>query len=125
MSDNKTNLLKKLVEIAEEVKDASLLLSTGFKIRHPELFEEAVQIFGTWEVTLAQLVLGLRDKEQLYAPKVDSPTASDEPTFISREPSEGADDPVWGVSSTGDIGLCRPSSLPLSIWLLRVGPLTS
>lgn len=114
MNEAKKKLLQQLVEIAEDVKDASLLLSSGFEIRHPELYKEALGTFGSWEVVLAQLVLGFRDKEELYADAPEVVESLEGPTFVSREPSEGADDPLWGITMSGDVGVLEPTSVPLT-----------
>lgn len=112
MSDPKTILLQ-LLDVAEKVSDPSLLLSVGFKLRHPEIFEASIQAFGSWEATLARLVVGMRDKDQVeFSGSLPSHTGSEE-NEISRERHPDADHPVWGLTSQGEVVNLAPEDLPL------------
>lgn len=109
-------LLLRLMQEAEQVKDASLLLSAGFQIRHPELYQESVKMFGSWEATLARLVIAWRDKDLLpqQASTDGEQEESSEIQVMLRERSPAADDALWCTTSTGELVKVEGSMLALS-----------
>lgn len=117
-SDQVSLILSQLMEVVEQVKDGSLLLSAGFQIRHPELYQNAIKTFGSWEATLARLVLCVRDKDVIPVTKEEEKESegSDWSAMLAwpRDKNPAADDPLWCISSTGDLVIMEGHKLPLS-----------
>lgn len=126
----------RLLAVCEDVEDSSLLLHTGFQLRHPDLYEEALKAFGSWEAVLAEMVLLVRDKEKVLNPEELEAVLNNEvqaPIDINRERADEADQPLYGLSLKGDLFRFEGDELPLTHapytpeaeWATHFGPLAT
>lgn len=109
-------LKQRLLEVGEQVTDASLLLPVGFQLRHRELYNEALEAFGSWEAVLAELVVIMRDKELILNPP-EEPTATTRQDTIAipnREAAPEASEPIIAITTNGTVAALTTEDLPLT-----------
>ncbi len=106
-------LMFRLLEVVESVSDASLLMGVGFKLRHPELYETSIKTYGSWEATLARLVVFVRDKDKLEAQDRSQHISEDTVEKVHRERDPAAEHPTWGFTTKGELLSLKAEDLPL------------
>lgn len=109
-------LKQRLLEVGEQITDASLLLSTGFQLRHRELYHEALGAFGSWEAVLAELVVIMRDKELILNPPEEPTTIIRQDTILipTREATPEANEPIIAITTNGIVATLTTEELPLT-----------